>query len=432
MGALKKRRRFFRDLSLRASYVVYTLLVFLGCTLLCSLIINLADSARMRLLDQYVQQAESHVIPEGGYYAVTYGDTLIFTIYDASGAYLESVPVDYSRATPMVDADGMVISLVPTYRSGDRMKDFALAAVQTMAIPVCYGAGAIFCAFLFFRRKLKAPIAVLADASGRIAASDLNFTIDYDSRDEMGALCRSFETMRRALEENNREMFRQMEERRQLNAAFSHDLRTPLTVLKGHADMLLAALPDEKADRDEMVREVQTMSANIRRLENYTEAMTKLQRLEDMEIRRADVGEGTLLRGLRSTAHILCAGKTLQWNETVTRAQWHVDPGIVMEVCENLLQNSARFARSSIAVTVSDADETLCVLVSDDGCGFSPRALDQAAKPFYRARESGEEGHLGIGLNICRILCSRHGGELTVANNVKGGALVCATFAMGA
>ena len=96
------------------------------------------------------------------------------------------------------------------------------------------------------------------------------------------------------------------------------------------------------------------------------------------------------------------------------------------------VQNSARFARSSIAVTVSDADETLCVLVSDDGCGFSPRALDQAAKPFYRARESGEEGHLGIGLNICRILCSRHGGELTVANNVKGGALVCATFAMGA
>ena len=159
---------------------------------------------------------------------------------------------------------------------------------------MCYGAGAILCAFLFFRRKLKTPIAVLSDASGRIAASDLDFTIAYDSRDEMGALCRSFETMRRALEENNREMFRQMEERRQLNAAFSHDLRTPLTVLRGHADMLLAALPDEKADRQEMVREVQTMSANIRRLERYTEAMTRLQRLEDTEVRRAPADEGAL------------------------------------------------------------------------------------------------------------------------------------------
>lgn len=417
-------------MSLRASYVVYTVLVFLGCTLACSLIINMADSARMRLQNQYLQQGESYAIPKGGYYTITYGDTLVFTIYDADDVCRETIPVDYSSASPYVDAEGMVISLIPTYRSADRMKDFALAAAQTLAIPVCYGAGAILCAVLFFRRKLKTPIAVLSDASGRIAASDLDFTIAYDSRDEMGALCRSFETMRRALEENNREMFRQMEERRQLNAAFSHDLRTPLTVLRGHADMLLAALPDEKADRQEMVREVQTMSANIRRLERYTEAMTRLQRLEDTEVRRAPADEGALLRGLRSTAHILCAGKTLQWKETVTRDQWHVDAGIVMEVCENLLQNSVRFARSQVAVTVSDADETLCVLVSDDGCGFSPRALDQAARPFFRTRESGEEGHLGLGLNICRILCSRHGGELTLANNARGGALVCATFSM--
>ena len=92
-------------------------------------------------------------------------------------------------------------------------------------------------------------------------------------------------------------------------------------------------------------------------------------------------------------------------------------------------KNSVRFARSQVAVTVSDADETLCVLVSDDGCGFSPRALDQAARPFFRTQRS-TVGHLGLGLNICRILCSRHGGELTLANNARGGALVCATFSM--
>ena len=73
MGAVKKRCRPFRDMSLRASYVVYTVLVFLGCTLACSLIINMADSARMRLQNQYLQQGESYAIPKGGYYTITYG-----------------------------------------------------------------------------------------------------------------------------------------------------------------------------------------------------------------------------------------------------------------------------------------------------------------------------------------------------------------------
>lgn len=60
----------------------------------------------------------------------------------------------------------------------------------------------------------------------------------------MGALCASFEEMRRALWENNRVMWRQMEERKRLNAAFAHDLRTPLTVLRGYAGMLLHDLSE--------------------------------------------------------------------------------------------------------------------------------------------------------------------------------------------
>ena len=99
------------------------------------------------------------------------------------------------------------------------------------------------------------------------------FTIIYDSRDEMGRLCASFEKMRSDLLENQRTMWRQMEERSRLNAAFSHDMRTPLTVLKGHADMLLSALPEDAVSREEVREEVSTMSHHIERLENYVEAM---------------------------------------------------------------------------------------------------------------------------------------------------------------
>ncbi|MFD2880718.1 HAMP domain-containing protein [Paenibacillus rhizoplanae] len=89
----------------------------------------------------------------------------------------------------------------------------------------------------FYHNKLKQPIGTLREASQKISGNDLNFRIPQASEDEMGQLCGSFERMRAALEDNNRQMWRSIEDRKQLNAAFfSHDLRTPLTVLRGYAD----------------------------------------------------------------------------------------------------------------------------------------------------------------------------------------------------
>ena len=80
---------------------------------------------------------------------------------------------------------------------------------------------------------------LLTTSANRIAENDLDFSIVYDRNDEMGLLCKAFEKMRSALESNNREMWRQMNERQKLNAAFSHDLRTPLSVLKGYVEYLI-------------------------------------------------------------------------------------------------------------------------------------------------------------------------------------------------
>lgn len=83
-------------------------------------------------------------------------------------------------------------------------------------------------------------------ASDRIAANDLDFSIAYDRKDEMGLLCKAFEKMRSALANNNREMWRQMDERQKINAAFSHDLRTPLTVIEGHLESFKSIRQREK------------------------------------------------------------------------------------------------------------------------------------------------------------------------------------------
>ena len=86
---------------------------------------------------------------------------------------------------------------------------------------------------IFYNRELKVPIYMLMDASRRIADNQLDFKLEYNKPNEFGMLCRAFDEMRQALYESNRELWRSLEERKRLNAAFSHDLRTPLTVLRG-------------------------------------------------------------------------------------------------------------------------------------------------------------------------------------------------------
>lgn len=97
----------------------------------------------------------------------------------------------------------------------------------------------------------------------------------YDSADEMGRLCGSFEVMRAALEKIKKEMWRAMEERKRLNAAFAHDLRTPLTVLRGCNEMLQLTGNEQERHTADM------MQKHIRRLENYAGSMSSVQRLED-------------------------------------------------------------------------------------------------------------------------------------------------------
>ena len=428
MEKVKSRR--LRDMGLRPTYVVYTLTAFVLATVLLFLLTRCLDSIRVGLYYEYKEMATVYPVPPGGDVDITWNAVSHVTILSSEGEVVENLSVDMSRnkLEQSFDAEEMAFQVVvtPVYSDGDRFLYVAAAVAQLLLVPACYGGAAILCAIWFYRRKLKKPLAILDDASARIAADQLDFTVSYDSRDEMGRLCASFEKMRAALFESQRATWRQMEERSRLNAAFSHDMRTPLTVLKGHAGMLLAALPEGGVTREEIMEEVTAMAHHIDRLESYVEAMTRLRRLEDLEVRRGPVDRGLFLAQLRDTAEILRGKKDITW-EVRGETTWHIDREVVAQVAENLLVNAFRHCRGAVAVRISAEEGALCLVVSDDGHGFSRRALERAAEPFYREEKGGR---MGMGLYICRLLCERHGGSFSICNNAKGGGVACASFAM--
>lgn len=297
------------------------------------------------------------------------------------------------------------------------------------------------CGTVFYRRKLVKPLKILSDASEHIAANELDFSVEIPEQNELGQLCQSFETMRASLQDNYIEMWRQVEDRRRLNAAFAHDLRTPLTVLMGQAEMLEEFA--EELSREKIAVTAATMIRHIVRLRNYVDTMNALQKLEDIAIDRQPVRAAELVETLRETGASVCGEKEFVFTDRLSEffdhtesAELLLDRSAVPEVYENLLANAARFARKTVAVTVtvelSDGQERLLALtVEDDGAGFSEQDLSRVTAPFYQSpnvRENQGAEHFGMGLHICKILCEKHGGRLELARRDGGGARITAVF----
>jgi len=300
-------------------------------------------------------------------------------------------------------------------------------AMSVLIVPIVSMICVLLSGVMFYLRKLKKPLALLDSASARIAGGDLDFTVEYESHNEFGRLAASFETMRKSLYETNREMWRMMEERRRLNAAFAHDLRTPLTVLRGYCDFLLKYVPDGKIDNEKAISTLSTMNVYLKRLEGYTSTMSSLQKLDEIELSPKQVCFSDLCGELNNIADMLKEEKRLAFSGNGDELL-HIDMAAVSQVCENLVSNAVRYAESEVRISCSVTDDILSVCVSDDGPGFTSAALKKAAEPYFRdEKDISDAAHFGIGLYICRLLCEKHGGKLTVEN--IGGGRVTASFA---
>ena len=420
-------------MSLRTAFIWYVLIAAVLSTAACMTAIKLLDEPRIALYRKYHDMAVEVEIPEGGSYRtyVTTDGAEAYIVFDGEGEIVERGEVPYGEGRVEVGFETGRFSLFiqPEYSQSDRFWSRFIAIVQVASIPVCYLGGLLLCAVAFWRRRLRGPIVELERASERIARSDLAFGLEPQRADELGRLTESFETMRSSLESSLRELWEQMEERRRLNAAFAHDLRTPLTVLKGHADMLCETLPAGKVSPAEAAEELRVMRSHIARLEGYVEAMGRLQRLEDAEIHRESVDAPAFAEGLADSARIICAHLDVKLDAEGLPESLHIDAEAVMQVLENILANAARYAASLVEISLRVQGGSFSAAVRDDGPGFSAEALAKASSPFYKGRESTGE-HLGLGLNICDILCRRHGGSLTLSNHPKGGAVVTVRFAL--
>lgn len=276
-------------------------------------------------------------------------------------------------------------------------------------------------ASIFYHLKLKEPLKILTEGAACIIDNNLDFTIETTSQDELGQLCTAFETMRKTLLENNYTLWRQGEERKRLNAAFSHNLRNPVTVLKGSIKLALKNnIEDITTASNPFTDNLLRMERYTNRIEQYVETMSSIQKLEDIRLQPELVKWDSLISELKN---MLCflredTQKQIQFIPAKYEKDILIDKSILFQIAENLVSNALRFATARIDILCSISNGKLLLSVTDDGCGFPEKLLQNGIQPFQKGNE--DMGHFGMGLYTCELLCQKHGGNITLKNNPTG------------
>ena len=304
--------------------------------------------------------------------------------------------------------------------------------ILQLVLPLIFFIGLLLLAdIIFYKVKLKTPIEILNKGAMEISNNNLDFCLEYNNNDELGNLCNAFEKMRSELNKNNIKMWTMINDRKQLNAAFSHDLRNPLTVLKGYSNYLTKYIPTGKLSDEKILSTTQLMSEHINRIEYYVENMSNAQRLEDLVVSKSMSNINKFIENLDENISIIAKqeGKSFTLKSQINNINLFFDVNSILRVVENIISNAFRYARNNVSILIYLEQELLTFVIEDDGIGFSKESLKLALRPFYRDKTLNDSNaHFGMGLYISKILCEKHGGSISIENNSTNSAKITAKF----
>lgn len=270
---------------------------------------------------------------------------------------------------------------------------------------------------LFYRVKLADPLQQLETGVARIQAQDLDFHLTPTAPDELGALVQAFEKMRQPLQDALQTAWRLADDQKQVNAAFAHDLRTPLTVLQGNIELLTLQKAGQPLNPDIM----QDMQQQLDRINHFIQTMTHITAIHNIALSPTPISPSQLTHQLKGEAQKLAGTIPFTWHEELPAAPDHplaVAPAAILEVFDNQLTNAFRFARTTVGITVTVGKKTVEIAVCNDGPLLTPAEQANAQLPFFSSGKAAD--HLGVGMYIRKTLCTAHHGSFSVANTAQG------------
>ncbi|MFJ7980211.1 sensor histidine kinase [Lysinibacillus xylanilyticus] len=275
---------------------------------------------------------------------------------------------------------------------------------------------------IHFGRNLKKKMFGLQEAIEKIQNQNLDFTINTSGIREIDEISISLEHMREALNSSLKQQWESEQTRREQISALAHDLKTPLTIIRGNAELL------QDTDQDDIQREFNDyILKNTMEIEKFTKELIDLSKMEKNIVReKTNVKTDAFMTEVEDQMRALSLEKKLQVDvqKEMLPTLILIDEERFYRAILNVIANAVEHApeNGKVTLTVQGAADIIQFTVVDSGCGFSPRDLNEATKQFYRGDSSRNAGnHHGMGLYIAQSIVQIHDGTLLIANDLSAG-----------
>ena len=275
---------------------------------------------------------------------------------------------------------------------------------------------------LWIYRSVATPLVKLRKATQNIKDGNLDFVLDVEGADEFAELCRDFEEMRRRLKESAEEKLVLDKENKELISNISHDLKTPITAVKGYVEGIMDGVADTPEKMDRYVRTIYNKTVEMDHLINELTFYSKIDTnripytfsILNVEDYFSDCAEEVGLE-LETRGIQLCYA-----NYVDSDVQVIADGEQIRRVIHNIISNAIKYMdkgkgmKGIIQIRVKDVGDFVQVEIEDNGKGIAAKDLPYIFDRFYRTDVSrnSAKGGSGIGLSIVRKILEDHGGKV--------------------
>ena len=334
------------------------------------------------------------------------------------------------KAQAVTESDGTVydISITDSADSQGRVhvmaKDLFISAfVILISVALVVG--------LWVYRSIAVPLVKLKKATQNIKEGNLDFVLDVEGNDEFSELCQDFEEMRRRLKESTEEKNLIEKENKELISNISHDLKTPITAVKGYIEGIMDGVADTPEKMDRYVRTIYNKTNEMDHLINELTFYSKIDTNRipytfgklNVEDYFADCAEEVGLE-------LETRGIELVYANYVEKDVMVIADGEqIRRVIHNIISNAIKYMdkpKGIIQIRIKDVGDFIQIEIEDNGKGIGPKDLPYIFDRFYRTDVSrnSSKGGSGIGLSIVKKILEDHGGKVWATSRLGIGTIM--------
>ena len=270
-------------------------------------------------------------------------------------------------------------------------------------------------------KNILGPLRQIDEGAEQIKNGNLDFEMTTNRKDEFGTVIKNFESMRQRLQNSIEHSLAEEESKKQMRAHISHDLRSPVTVIKGFSEVLLEGVVTDKVKQRQYLETIHNRAKDIEYLSDALLLHSKLDLGKAyFHIENVDIG-GYLAEIIAEfQSEYETKGVTLiYWNLLDKRVELQIDREQLKRALNNLFENADKYRKSDVTqvdVRVTHIDDTVKIAVTDTGCGISSQDISRIFDDFYRVDQSRTHpsNGSGLGLSIAKQIVENLGGTISV------------------